>query len=190
MVIRVFFIVIQLILLLIFEHRMHFFQQKQLAVILMSAGLILGGTPMNPFFTFWILYFTTTPWFNRVEVSVRDEIDEAFLNDVNLDLYDHKKAVKRQQDVSKGLPGVNRVSTAQIIDKSREGVLWDFTNSIALLTFLLSYRQELTPRVFHLLTYMEHESVKYSFVICLWLVYKCSLSLDPVAQSMLSQVQV
>ena len=77
MVVRCFFMIIQLILLLIFESRLHFFQHKWLALTIANACLIFCSTEMNPIKTFIMLYVVTWPYFYRVEKSIEDKIDKA-----------------------------------------------------------------------------------------------------------------
>ena len=90
MVVRCFFMIIQLILLLIFESRLHFFQHKWLLLTIANASLIFCGMEMNPFYTFAMLYVITWPYFYRVEKSLEKEIDKAFEEDPHLENYVHK----------------------------------------------------------------------------------------------------
>ena len=92
MVVRCFFIIIQLILLLIFESRLHFFQHKWLLLTILNAAIIFCGTEMDPVRTFVMLYVVTWPFFFRVEKSLENEIAKAFEDDPHLDNYVYKTA--------------------------------------------------------------------------------------------------
>ena len=86
-IVRVFFYMIHVILLLIFEQKMHFFQYKILLITVLNATLIFFSVQANPFYTFVLLYIVCYPYFYRIERSLDKEIQEAFENDINLEYY-------------------------------------------------------------------------------------------------------
>jgi len=63
--VRVIFFVIQVLLLLIFETKMHYFQYKLLALLLANAVLILFSVQVNPIATFLGLVLLSDPYFRR-----------------------------------------------------------------------------------------------------------------------------
>ena len=91
LIVRGFYIVIQIILLLIFESKMHFFQYKVLGLMLLNGFLILFSVQINPVATLVILHQITWLYFNKTEKMIEDKIIKAFKNDINLDFYDHNR---------------------------------------------------------------------------------------------------
>ena len=100
-IVRGFFIVIQLILMLIFESKMHYFQHKILCLVMCNAFLIFFVTQMNPIKTYALLYVISYPYFYRLEEELSDSIDEAFANDVHLDFYTHKSKSQLRKQAEK-----------------------------------------------------------------------------------------
>ena len=90
LIVRFFFIIIQIILMLIFESKLHFFQHKILCLVVLNAVLLLMVSQMNPIKSYVLLYVISYPYFYRLEESLSDSIDQAFVNDVHLDYYTHK----------------------------------------------------------------------------------------------------
>ena len=63
--VRSFFMIIQLIFLLIFERRMHLFQYRTLIVLLVNAWLIAFRTEANPLLTFMLLHVVSSEIYSR-----------------------------------------------------------------------------------------------------------------------------
>jgi hypothetical protein len=66
MLVRVFFILIQVILLLIFENKLHLFQARTLLVVTLNALLLATKIQINPLATFLLLTFISGPRFQRI----------------------------------------------------------------------------------------------------------------------------
>ena len=69
--VRVFFYVIQIILLLIFESKMYMFQQRMLVVIVINASMIFLSVQMNPVFTIVLVNVIIGPYYARLEKKYR-----------------------------------------------------------------------------------------------------------------------
>lgn len=99
--VRTFFIVIQLIFLLIFEKRLHMFQYRTLIVLACNAWLIVFRTEANPLLTFLLLYVVSSEMYLRASRPYAKEIDEALDEDLRLDLSNmsdaRRRAIRRQQ---------------------------------------------------------------------------------------------
>lgn len=66
-IVRIFFMLIQFILFLVFEHRMHLCQHKVLVALLLNAIMLFGSCQLNPFCTFAIILVIIGPYFQRLE---------------------------------------------------------------------------------------------------------------------------
>lgn len=65
--VRVAFMIIQTIVVLVFEARLHFFQYKVMMLIIWNALLLLFSVQVNPAITFLGLVALSEPYFRRQE---------------------------------------------------------------------------------------------------------------------------
>ena len=87
---RVFFVMVQSILLLVFESRLHLFQARWLSIIVGNALMFSLGVKANPLLTFALLWFVSGPCYRRLVKKHAFQIDQAFAEDITLDYYQHK----------------------------------------------------------------------------------------------------
>jgi hypothetical protein len=89
-IVRVFFILIQMILLLVFEYKLHLYQHRILLALILNSFMLFGSCQLNPFFTFTLIMVILGPYFKRLEKMYEKLIQEAFYNDINIESYQHK----------------------------------------------------------------------------------------------------
>ena len=78
-----------------------------------------------------------------------------------------------------GLPG-NRAENGGInplglFDKFLYGPFFNFFVSILVLSWLIRNREIVTPDFCHLITHMEDDEVHFTWILSLWIVFKCFL---------------
>jgi hypothetical protein len=187
-----FFILIQMILFLIFEYKLHFFQHKILVALAFNAWMITGSSQVNPFLQFILLQQIFDPMFKRYEKQIEDKIKKAFEMDVNLDTYRYRspKELEKLENRS-DLPGATgsglsrKESIIRHVFDFFSSQFFAFFHSIAILSILIRFRDSITPDIFHFLTCVEEEEVHYCFIMIMWMTYKCFLTVDPSEASLL-----
>mmetsp|Transcript_19188 Transcript_19188/g.29391 ORF Transcript_19188/g.29391 Transcript_19188/m.29391 type:complete len:361 (+) Transcript_19188:10-1092(+) len=190
--VRVFFFIIQVILMFIFEHKLHLFQMKLLLQVFLNAVFIFFSAQMNPIFTYILLSVLMGPQFRRIYKRYQREIDQALKNDVSLEVYTHqtdKKLHDESQDQDIPLPTTSSKSSLGAEDSVLDTPWFSFFMSIALFSFLIWMREELTPDFFHFVTCMVEEEGHFIWIMYLWLNYKCFLRMDSTSSRFLSDAQ-
>ena len=74
----------------------------------------------------------------------------------------------------------------RIIDNLMTGPLSQTFQSIGLLLFLITYRDSMTPDLFHFTTCLQEEEAHFLWVMFLWMCHKCFLSLEEAQVTMIS----
>jgi hypothetical protein len=189
LLVRGFFLLIQTLLLLIFEARLHFFQVFSLALTYANALLLATGCKTNPLASYLLLSLLSTPLFNRLSRKYASSIDRALQEDINLEFYSHKTCP--QPDSSENdlpLPQGSRSERQKetALDRFFQSPAFEFLVSIGLLSLLITFREDLTPDLLHFVTCMVEEEGHFLWVMLLWLSFKCFLSLDPSQTSLLT----
>lgn len=144
-----------MILMLVFENRMHLVQHKVLSVLFANALLIFTSVQSNPFTTFVLLWIVFQPMFRRIEKNHAKSIDKAFKTDPNLDYYVHKSETESSKEQNAApLPGMKTEKEKGLdgfVANFFENPFVTFIQSILLLMLLIHKREELTPDIFHFL---------------------------------------
>ena len=78
---RVAFFIINCLLVLIFENKIHYFQYRHIWMVNVNGLLVLLSTQMNPIFTYALMYVLTYPSFKRSAEEISEFIDEAINDD-------------------------------------------------------------------------------------------------------------
>lgn len=189
---------IQMILFLVFEHKMHFFQHKILLVLMLNSFLIFASCQVNPAFSMVVLWMTLNPIMKRYEQEIEADIEKAFKHDINIDLYHYKSKVKIQQERERGstdLPGaeskllVKKSGVVEMLINFKETPLYQFLKSITFMCVLIKFRDPLTPNIFHFLTCMVDEEVHFLYIMLLWSIFKCFFTPNPHEVSLLPAYQ-
>lgn len=187
-----------MILFLVFEYKMHFFQHKILLVLMLNSFLIFSSCQLNPAYSMAILWVTLNPIMKRYEQAIEAEIEKAFKHDIHLDLYEYKSKAKIQQESEHGaaeLPGSESRLTAKKpgilgnLLSFRETQVYQFLKSIVFMCILIKVRDPLTPNIFHFLTCLVDEEVHFLFIMLLWSIFKCFFTPNSHEVSLLSADQ-
>lgn len=72
-----------------------------------------------------------------------------------------------------------------LLDKFLYGPFFNFFASILVLCWLISNREEATPDFCHFITHMEDDEVHFTWIISLWIVFKCFLQPDQNVYSLM-----
>ena len=86
-IVRIFFMLIQVILMLIFENRMHLGQYKVMLRVLSNSLGILMAIRLNPFYSYILIRVITAPLLNRLENKYKLEIEKALDSDYRIEYY-------------------------------------------------------------------------------------------------------
>ena len=101
--VKSFFIVIQTVLMLIFENRMHIFQYRILICLYINGLLILGSIEANPVLTFALLMVISQEYYSYFTKPIQAKMDQALEEDIRFDLRSASnaryKTVKKEADV-------------------------------------------------------------------------------------------
>ena len=90
------FFLIQCLLLLIFENKLHLFQYKHVWIILVNGCLVLLSTQMNPIFTFIGWQILCYPSFKREEEELSEFVAESFSEDEKMWFVTNPNAMKKK----------------------------------------------------------------------------------------------
>ena len=78
---------IQIILMLIFESRMHLGQYKVMLRVLLNSVGIFMAIRLNPFYSYILIRVVTSPFLNRIERQYKIEIEKALDSDYRIEYY-------------------------------------------------------------------------------------------------------
>ena len=100
--VRIFFFFIQVILMLIFEKKLHFFQYKILLVGMINTFMILMASQMNPVVSMRVYWSVVSPYFKRKTTELQPKIDKAFEDDVAFEYYNPFRKQQRERAQGQG----------------------------------------------------------------------------------------
>lgn len=84
MMVRGLFFCIQIVLFLIIDEKLHYFQFRTVCIMIVNGLFATVGGHLNPFYSYLVFYVVSRPNFKRRETELYAEIKEAFDHDDHL----------------------------------------------------------------------------------------------------------
>jgi len=132
-------------------------------------------TSVNPLVTYVLVWVLSYPTFKRQQSGV----DTSLLNSIVEG--DTRGQENPEEDKTEDLPmdgGQKKSGIEHKLLEFTDYIIIDFALSIAILTLLIVFRENLTPAFLHQMSSMTENEVYYICMMSYWLFWKCFLNCD------------